>query len=246
MIRVTVWNEFVHETREANIAAVYPHGIHAVIADFLGANEDMTVRTATLEEPEHGLTEEVLNNTDVLLWWGHMAHRFVSNEIVERVYNRVMQGMGLIVLHSGHASKIFRRLMGTDTHLLRWREDGSMARFWVVDHAHPIVEGIGDYFELPVEEVYGEYFNIPKPDDLVFITWTPGGEIFRGGCCWTRGLGRVFYFQPGHEAHPTYYDANVQRVLINAVRWAYRPTVYKPYTGKVPRMPDISIGMPEK
>lgn len=246
MIRVTVWNEFLHETREPEIAAVYPNGIHAVIADFLGKNADMTVRTATLEEPEHGLTVDVLENTDVLIWWGHMGHRFVADEIVERVCNRVLKGMGLIVLHSGHASKVFRRLMGTNTHKIRWREDGSMARFWVVDHTHPIAEGIGDYFELEAEETYGEYFDIPRPDDLVFITWMPGGEIFRGGCCWNRGLGRVFYFQPGHETYPIYYDANVQRVITNAVRWAYRPVIYQPVTGKVEAMKDISLGMPKK
>ncbi len=246
MIRVTVWNEFGHERKDPEVKKIYPDGMHAVIAGFLAENEDITTRTATLDESEHGLTQEVLDNTDVLIWWGHYLHRFVSDEIVERVYNRVMQGMGLIVLHSGHASKIFRRLMGTDTHLLRWREDGSMARLWVMDHAHPIADGIGDYIELPAEEVYGEYFPIPKPDDLVFVSWVPGGEVFRSGCCWHRGLGRVFYFQPGHETYPTYYDTNIQRVITNAVRWAYRPVIYRPVTGKVERLPDISIGPKDK
>lgn len=242
MIRVTVWNEYKHEKSDERVAAIYPNGIHGCIAEFLGCNEDMTVRTATLDQPEHGLTEEVLNETDVLLWWGHMAHEQVDDAIVERVYNRVMQGMGLVVLHSGHASKIFRKLMGTNTHKLRWREDGEMARFWVMDYAHPIVEGIGDYFELPIEETYGEHFDIPKPDDLVFVTWVPGGEVFRSGCCWHRGLGRVFYFQPGHETCPSYHDANVQRVITNGVRWAYRPVVHKPTVDYTCPLKDISAG----
>ena len=240
MIRVTVWNEFRHEKQEPAIQAVYPDGIHAVIAGFLSQNEDMTVRTATLDEPEHGLTQEVLDNTDVLTWWGHMAHHEVSDEVVERVKQRVLSGMGLVVLHSGHASKIFQSLMGTNTGNLRWREDGEMVRLWNMDPAHPITQGLGDYFELPLEETYGEHFDIPKPDDLLFVSWVPGGEVFRSGCCWHRGLGRVFYFQPGHESCPTYYDANVQKVITNGVRWAYRPQVQEYVTGWTRPLPDIT------
>jgi len=243
MIRVTVWNEFQHEKHDPKVAAIYPNGIHAAIADFLKLNEDMEVRTATLDEPEHGLTQEVLDNTDVLLWWGHMAHHKVEDEIVERVHKRVLAGMGMVVLHSGHASKIFRKLMGTNTHLLRWREDGEMSRFWTVDMAHPIAQGLGEYFELPAEETYGEYWDIPKPDDLVFINWIPGGEVFRGGCCWHRGQGRIFYFQPGHETYPSYYDANVQKVIVNGIRWAYRPIAWTPLANThTTRLPDISLG----
>ena len=91
---------------------------------------------------------------------------------------------------------------------------------WVVDPAHPIVEGMPDYFELPNTEMYGEPFGIPKPDDLVFISWFQGGEVFRSGCCWHRERGRVFYFRPGHETFPIYHNADVQRVIYNAVRWA--------------------------
>ena len=240
MIRVTVWNEYRHEKQEPAIQAVYPDGIHAVIAGFLGQNEDMEVRTATLDEPEHGLTKEVLDNTDVLTWWGHMAHHEVSDEVVERVKQRVLGGMGLVVLHSGHASKIFQSLMGTNTGALRWREDGEMVRLWNMDLAHPITQGIGDYIELPIEETYGEHFDIPKPDDLVFVSWVPGGEVFRSGCCWHRGQGRVFYFQPGHESCPTYYDKNIQKVITNGVRWAYRPQVQEYVTGWTRPLPDIT------
>ena len=219
MIRVTVWNEFRHEKTEENVKAVYPEGIHKAIADFLGKNEDMVVRTATLDEPENGLTDEVLNNTDVLIWWGHMAHGDVLDSVAEKVVARVNDGMGFICLHSGHASKPFRRLMGTNSQNLRWREDGDMQRLWVVAPQHPIVNGIGDYFEVPHDETYGEMFFIPQPDQLVFISWHPGGEVFRSGCCFVRG-GRIFYFQPGHETFPVYYQKEVQTVITNAVRWA--------------------------
>lgn len=218
-IRVTVWNEFEHEKSHAAVIKVYPDGIHKVIADGLTKHGFEGVRTATLDQPEHGLTEAVLAETDVLIWWGHMAHGKVDDAIVERVHQRVLAGMGLVVLHSGHHSKIFKKLMGTSCSL-RWREAGEHERFWVVDPAHPIAEGLGAYFELPEEEMYGELFDIPTPDALVLISWFPGGEVFRSGCCFHRGRGKIFYFRPGHETHPTYYDANVRLVIANGVRWA--------------------------
>ena len=227
MIRVTVWNEYIHERTKEKIAAIYPNGIHAAIADFLKVNEDMVVRTATLDEPEHGLTDEVLNETDVLIWWGHAHHGDVADEVVEKVCKRVNDGMGFVCLHSGHASKPFRRLLGTQTHNLRWREDGDMQRLWVTYPNHPIAQGIGDYFEVPADETYGEMFFIPQPDQLVFISWHPGGEVFRSGCCFERG-GRIFYFQPGHETFPVYYQKEVQTVITNAVRWA-APAYYHTY-----------------
>jgi len=218
-IRVTVWNEFVHERKHEAVRKVYPDGIHAVIAAALRAEPDLDVRTATLEEPEHGLTEAVLAETDVLTWWGHMGHRDVADAVVDRVHKRTLAGMGLIVLHSAHFSKIFKRLMGTGCDL-KWRESGEKERLWVVDPGHPIADSLPEYFELPHTEMYGEHFDIPAPDRLVFISWFPGGEVFRSGCCWHRGLGKIFYFRPGHETFPIYYDRTVQRVLVNAVRWA--------------------------
>lgn len=218
-IRVTVWNEFRHEKESEAIRQVYPEGIHNAIAGYLKEAGSYSVGTATLDEPEHGLTDEVLNNTDVLIWWAHKAHGVVQDEIVNRVYNRVMNGMGLIVLHSAHYSKIFVKLMGT-TCSLKWREAGEKERLWVVDPGHPIVEGIGEYIELPEEEMYGEAFEIPQPDQLVFVSWFEGGEVFRSGCCYHRGRGKVFYFRPGHESYPTYHNPQIKKVMENAVRWA--------------------------
>jgi len=217
-IRVTVWNEYRHERSDPRVAAVYPEGIHAAIAASLGA-AGYTVRTATLDEPEHGLTDAVLAETDVLTWWGHMAHGEVSDEIVARVHQRVLEGMGLVVLHSGHFSKIFKRLMGTSCDL-KWREIGERERLWVVAPGHPIVEGIGEYFEIPQEEMYGEFFDIPAPDELVLVSWFQGGEVFRSGCCYHRGHGKIFYFRPGHETYPSYHQPEVQRIIANGVRWA--------------------------
>jgi trehalose utilization protein len=218
MIRVTVWNEYLHEREDEQIASVYPSGIHQAIADGIQSDE-FEIRTATMDQHEHGLTEEVLLNTDVLIWWGHKGHDQVSDEIVSRVHERVLRGMGLIVLHSGHFSKIFKRLMGTSCDL-RWREADEKERLWVVDPAHPIAEGIGLYFELEQEEMYGEHFDIPAPDDLVFVSWFEGGEVCRSGCTYHRGQGKIFYFRPGHEAYPTYYNKDVLKVISNSVRWA--------------------------
>ena len=217
-IRVTVWNEFRHEKSDPKVAAVYPNGIHEAIAAHLRA-QAFGVRTATLDEPEHGLTEAVLAETDVLIWWGHMAHDKVSDEVVSRVQRRVLDGMGLIALHSAHFSKVFKALMGTSCEL-RWREIGEKERVWVVEPGHPIAEGLGEYFEIPHAEMYGERFDIPAPDALVFISWFQGGEVFRSGCCFQRNKGRIFYFRPGHETFPIFYQPEVQRVITNAVRWA--------------------------
>ncbi|MCL5270831.1 MAG: ThuA domain-containing protein [bacterium] len=218
-IKVTVWNEFRHERKTEAIAKIYPDGIHMAIARALRANPDMEVGTATLDEPEHGLSQAVLDATDVLLWWGHMAHGEVSDEIAARVQNRVLEGMGLIVLHSGHFSKPFKRLMGTACTLM-WREVGEKERVWTIDPSHPIAEGIGPYIDIPHTEMYGERFDIPTPDQVVFISWYEGGEVFRSGCTFERGMGRVFYFAPGHETFPIYHQAEIQKVLTNAARWA--------------------------
>ena len=231
-IRVTVWNEDRHERQNREIAAIYPDGIHGAIAQYLRTLPSLEVHTATLDEPEHGLSDQVLAHTDVLIWWGHMAHGEVRDAVVDRVHARVLDGMGLIVLHSGHFSKIFKRLMGTTCNL-KWREAGEKERLWVVDRSHPIAEGLAEYFEIEHEEMYGEPFDIPQPDQLVFISWFQGGEIFRSGCCYYRGRGKIFYFRPGHETYPTYYHPEVLKVIGNAVRWAASSRGPAPLFGNV-------------
>ncbi|HRE07451.1 MAG TPA: ThuA domain-containing protein [Opitutaceae bacterium] len=219
-LRVVVWGENVHEHKNAKVGAIYPKGMHAAIAE--GIRERIPgaiVSTATLQEPEHGLSEERLAKTDVLTWWGHLAHDQVSETVVERVQRRVLEGMGLIVLHSAHYSKVFRRLMGT-TCSLTWREADDRERLWVCNPGHPIAAGLGAHFELPAEEMYGEPFVIPAPEEQVFISWFEGGEVFRSGCTWRRGNGKIFYFRPGHETYPTYHNVVVRQVIANAVRWA--------------------------
>jgi len=225
-LRVTVWNEYRHELENDAVAAIYPDGIHQAIAGFLKATSDIAVRTATLDEPEHGLTDDVLAATDVLIWWGHKAHDDVDDAIAARVAARVHAGMGFIALHSAHYAKPFKRLMGT-TCSLCWRDDGERERIWCVRPSHPIAAGVPAQFVIEKEEMYGEPFGIPEPDELIFISWFAGGEVFRSGATWQRSHGRVFYFRPGHETFPTYFDPNVQRVIRNGVQWA-RPTVNLP------------------
>ena len=221
MINVTVWNEYTHEKNSEHVRSIYPDGIHGAIAAFLGKNEDIVVKTATLDDPECGLTEEVLKDTDVLVWWGHMAHHLVPDEVAERVQRHVLCGMGFIALHSAHMSKPFLKLVGT-TGTLKWR-DNDKERVWCCNPGHPIAEGIPEQFVIEPEEMYGEYFDIPQPDELVFISWFKGGEVFRSGVTFRRGHGKVFYFRPGHESNPTYHHEYVQKVITNAVRWA-KPT----------------------
>ena len=219
-IRVTVWNEGVHEKKDEEVRRAYPKGLGAPIAEFLEKQEGIaSVHLSELGHEGQGLTDDILNNTDVMTWWGHMVHEQMTDENAARVQKRVNEGMGLVVLHSGHLSKPFVRLMGTSCHL-KWREIGELERLWVVDPSHPIVDGLPDYFELKHTEMYGEHFDIPAPDELVFISWFQGGEVFRSGCCWHRGQGKVFYFRPGHETFPIYYNENVLKVILNGVKWA--------------------------
>ena len=238
MIKVTVWNENRHEKKNPVVSEIYPKGIHGAIAEFL-QKEDHEVRTATLDEQEHGLTDEVLANTDVLVWWGHLAHDEVQDEIVEKVQQRVLDGMGLIVLHSGHFSKIFKKLMGTSCDL-KWREADDKERLWVVDPAHPIAEGIDEYIELEKEEMYGEHFDIPAPDELIFTSWFEGGEIFRSGCTFKRGNGKIFYFRPGHETYPTYHNEQIQQVIKNAVNYVKPVDRKRPVYGNAQPLETIS------
>ncbi|MCM3657624.1 ThuA domain-containing protein [Agromyces mediolanus] len=222
-IRLLVWNEYLHEVEEPAIEADYPDGIHGAIAD--GLREllpEASVRTATLGEPEHGLTEAALADTDVLFWWGHRAHEDVSDAIVDRVCEQVLAGMGLVVLHSGHFSRVFTRLMGT-TCSLRWRNEGERELVWTVAPAHPIAVGVPNPLVLDAHETYGEFFDIPAPDELVFISGFEGGEVFRSGVTFQRGRGRVFYFSPGDQKYPIYHRPDIRRVLANAAEWA-RPT----------------------
>lgn len=221
-IRTVVWGENVHEQKSKVVQEIYPDGMHNCIAKALSADSAISVTTATLQEPEHGLTEARLAETDVLIWWGHAAHGDVDDKIVERVCNAVWAGMGLIFLHSAHFSKPFKRLMGAPCNL-SWREAGERERLWVTSRHHPITRGLPDSFELENEEMYGEPFGVPEPLETVFVSWFQGGEVFRSGLTYRRGAGNIFYFRPGHETYPTYHDANVQKVIANAVHWAYNP-----------------------
>lgn len=229
MIKVTVWNEYRQERgtgeNAAKILAVHPNGIHNTIKDILAEDEEFEIRTVTMDMPECGLTAEVLEDTDVLIWWAHVAHQEVPDAIAMRVKDAVLRGMGFIALHSAHPSKPMQMILGCSG-ALQWRE-GDRARVWNTCPTHPIAKGIPASFELPEEEMYGEYFEIPKPDDLVFISWFAGGEVFRSGCTWTRGYGKIFYFQPGHETQRSYYVPEVRQIIRNAAHWA-APTMRVP------------------
>ena len=94
-IRALVWGENVHEQKNKVVAEIYPNGMHGQIAGAARARtSNIVATTATLQEPEHGLTEERLDETDVLLWWGHTAHGEVDDAIVERVAAARLGGHG--------------------------------------------------------------------------------------------------------------------------------------------------------
>lgn len=237
-IKVTVWNEFFHEREHENAKATYPEGIHTAIKQALSTHDDLEITTVTMDMPQYGLNDELLENTDVLIWWGHAKHADVADDIVLKVKERVLGGMGFIALHSAHASKPFKALMGTSCRL-KWRENDEKERIWVIDPSHPIASGLPEYMEIPAEETYGERFEIPTPDELVFVSWFKGGDVFRSGCCFKRGLGKIFYFRPGHETYPIYYREDVAKVLYNAVRWAAPRDITKPTLGFFEPLEDV-------
>ncbi len=244
MIHVTVWNENIQDTGiikdeflrpglsneeieayrnqlKANsqvIQNIYPGGIHRAIASSFDSADDIIVTTVTMDMPEYGLSDDLLANTDVLIWWAHKAHNQLPDRIAEKICNCVLKGMGFIALHSAHLSKPFRFLLGTSC-TLKWRMN-DFCRIWNTCPSHPIAKNIPEMFELPKEEMFGEFFDIPKPDDVVFTSWFRGGEIFRGGCTWTRGYGKIFYFHPGHETNNSLLNPYVKQIIINSVYWA--------------------------
>ena len=237
-LNVTVWGENVHEQREEDVRARYPEGMHAAIAGGIAnlLGDEVTVRTATLQEPDHGLPQAVLDETDVLTWWGHTAHHEVADAVAARVQDAVLGGMGLVALHSAHYAKPFKRLLGTSCSL-RWRNDGERELVWTVEPSHPIAAGVPQPIVIDAHEMYGEHFDIPPPDELVFVSSFAGGEVFRSGCCFRRGAGRIFYFSPGDQDYPVYHHSDVQRVIANAVRWA-APRLRQP----VPDSPESPRG----
>lgn len=225
-IRVTIWNEGRHEKNDPPVRAIYPDGMDGALAAGL-KDRDFSIERRSIDDPEQGLTQELLDRTDVLTWWGHVAHDEVRDEYIDRVQKRVLEGMGLVVLHSGHHSKMFRRMVGTSANLA-WRElpEGDLERIWLINPAHPIAEGVPPFFEIPASEMYGEPFDIPAPDEIIFLSWYKGGEVFRSGLTFFRGLGRIFYFSPGHETFPIYHHPMVQHVIGNGIEWAHQ--VHKP------------------
>ena len=231
-IRVLVWNENLHERMSEDIRRIYPDGIHGAIAEGLKEYGCFEVKCATMDMPGYGLDRETLDETDVLIWWSHLKNGDIPDDVAERVKERVLDGMGFIVLHSAHLCKPFVKLMGTCCRS-KWRENDEKERIWIVEPAHPIARDLPEYIEIAEEETYGERFEIPTPDELVFVSWFAGGEIFRSGCCWKRGRGKVFYFRPGHEAYPTYYRADIRQVIANAADWAKPSHGPKPTLGNV-------------
>jgi len=248
-IAVTVWNENIHETTEPHIMPFYPDGIHGAVAAALEGvlGDEVRVHTATLQQADHGLTEERLEATDVLFWWGHLAHDHVADEIVERVQRHVLGGMGLVVLHSGHFSRIFTRMMGTSCSL-SWRDDGDREVLWVTAPGHPLTEGVPSPLVVDAHETYGEFFDVPEPGETIFISSFSGSEVFRSGLTYRRGRGRIFYFSPGDQKYPIYNHPDIQRVLANAARWAASTERHDPpvvtHPSSIRNTPPVSVILP--
>lgn len=249
MIRVTLWYEYAQElgevrrefvpgmddetyagfaefmkSRAEKIRQVYPKGLMGTLAEALSKDPELEITMTNIFEPEYGLPDELLERTDVLVWWSHVLQETIPDSLAMKIVQRVQKGMGFVPLHSAHKSKPFMYLLGTSG-CLKWRE-GDFCRVWTAMPSHPIAQGIPEYIELKEEEMYGEPFDIPRPDDNIFISWYRGGELFRSGCTWTRGYGRIFYFQPGHETSPNYHNEYIQKIIDQGIHWT-APRVWR-------------------
>jgi trehalose utilization protein len=215
--RIVVWSE------GSAPKDVYPNDINAAVAEGLKSLRGWDVAAASLKDPDQGFPGDTLAKTDVLIWWGHVHHGAVKDALIEQIVGRVKNdGMGFIALHSSHYSKALRKLLGTDCGFAAYVADGSGLDVTVKAKDHPIARGI-DNFSLAHTERYSEPFQIPEPETVVFdgVYKRPDGstEASRQGLVWTVGKGKVFYFQPGHETYPHFFDKNVRKILRNAVRW---------------------------
>lgn len=227
-IRVTFWHEFRHEKTKPAAMALYPDGLHAYLKSVLEC-DDIEITLAALDDPNQGITDELLENTDVLMWWGHAYHNEVDDELVEKIRQRVYAGMGFLPLHSAHHSKPFQRIIGC-TGNLRWGRN-QKAIIWNLAPWHPIAQGVPMSFQL-TEELYSEPFYIPKPDEIIFGTWFEDGNLFRGGLTFRRGLGKIFYFHTGHETVDSLKNENVHRIIKNAIYWCAPDAKADFYTGE--------------
>jgi len=235
MINVLIWCEYVSDRDNPDAVKVYPEGIHKQLYDFLSKVNEYNVITATLHEPDFGLSDQRLEWADVIIWWGHGAHDKVPDEVADRVVDAIHRGCGFIPLHSSHNSKPFKKLMGTVCNL-RWRADDRERIYTIAPH-HPIAFNVPDFFEIPNEEMYGERFDIPAPAEIIFLGWFAGGELFRSGITYDRGFGKIFYFQPGHETCPTFMIPEVQQIIINAVSWASKKEQRSRLDSSLPNFP---------
>lgn len=215
---VVVWSEGTAPKE------VYPNDINGAIAEGLKELKGWEVVVANLSDPNQGLPDELLNRADVLIWWGHQRHDQVKDPLVSKIVKRVKEdGMGFISLHSSHFAKPNKALMGTACSWGAYVGDSTTLKVTVKDPGHPIAKGVKE-FTIVHNERYSDPYAVPTPQSVVFegIATLKDGKVdpSQQGFTWQIGKGKMFYFQPGHETNPVFYDANVGRIMINAVQWA--------------------------
>lgn len=274
-VRVVVWDEQQPKQRGA-----YPNFLGNQIASYLKKQPGLSVKSVRMNDPEQGLSSEVLDNCDVLIWWGHRRQQEITPETGQALVERIRAGqLSLIALHSAHWSTPFMEAMNArsrDDALAKLpeadrgratfelihpfkdkykppkrddsptpraeystaadgapriklylpnscfpavRADGMPSHVTAVLPNHPIARGIPAKFTILHTEMYDEPFHVPAPDQVVFEEHWDAGEHFRTGMVWKLGRGKVFYFRPGHETYPVYFEPYPLKILDNAVRW---------------------------
>jgi trehalose utilization protein len=111
-IRVVIWDE-----RQPAQKSVYPNFLGNHLAEYLrnserGRGARLQVRSVGIDDPEQGLSSDVLDNCDVLVWWGHQRHGEISADTAKGIVRRITSGqLSLIALHSAHWSRPFIEAM---------------------------------------------------------------------------------------------------------------------------------------
>jgi trehalose utilization protein len=217
-VRVLLWSEQT-EPRD-----VYPTGISGALADHLNQHKEFEAKTAKLDDPDAGVGEAALAETDVLVWFGHKKHGAVPDDAVERVVKHIRErGMGFVGLHSTHFAKPLKKALNDTGAWSSYKNFGQPEQMWVVLPKHPIAKGLKD-FTIPKEEIYTEPFEVPEPEAVIVEGTWPSGHRNRECMVWTLDKGRFVYIRAGHEDYPIYFMPEMQTLVRNGVLWAAKKT----------------------
>lgn len=212
-VRVRIWCEGTAPR------SVYPDDIDGALADVLGRQAGLVVSRGRLTDLQAGLSDQVLDASDALVWWGHLRHDAVPDDRALAVVKRVREGrLGFVALYAACGSKPFRQMMSMPCEPGSWREDGRPEFVSIKAPDHPIARGIAP-FTISKTDMFSEPFAVPEPETVVFVSSWQKGETLRSGLTWTIGKGRVAYLRTGPDNYPVLFHPSIRQAIANSVRW---------------------------